>query len=126
MPVGVYTWRGINVRHHRRAESPGYFEPAGGVRALRRRARAAAPHAADVGVEALEGAARRRVRRSTRGRAAASLSDPAGAADGGRRVARAVPALLVGPCGCTRAPSRPDGTLDEKRKEPMSNREKYV
>src|SRR3954462_4243267 len=126
MTLCVYTYRGINVRHHRGAESPGYFESPRFVGVFRRRARAAAAPAADLGLEAPQGAARRLLRRSTRRSATARLSLSPRATDGRRRLARAVPAILDGACRYTRTSPRPDGTRSKERKEPMSNPEKYV
>src|SRR4030095_8584330 len=61
-----------------------------------------------------------------RGSPAARLLDPARTVQGDRCLAASFPAFLDGPRGCARTPSRSDGTGTKQRKEPMSNREKYV
>ena len=108
----VYTWRGICVRHRRRAEPAGHLEPAGVVGALRRRDRAPPAHAADLGLQAPARAARGRVRGSHSGRAAPSLPAETGTASRGGFLAGPVPPVLVRARGCARAPPRPHGSIN--------------
>src|SRR5436190_23789094 len=113
------------VCHPRGAEPPGHPRPAGVVGAIRRRDRAPAADASDLGIQAPPRAARGGLRGGAHRSPAAHLSDPARAAHGGRCVARSVPALLDGPRRCARTPSRSDGTGAEERKGPMTSRETY-
>src|SRR5258705_5522814 len=122
----VYWSYGIFVRHHRGAEPPGHPRSAGVVGALGRRDRAPAAHAADLGVQAPPRVARGRLRGGAHRSPTPRLSTPARAAEAGRRLAGAIPALLDGARRCARTPSRSDGADFQERKEAMSNRETYA
>src|SRR4030095_10043350 len=126
MNLWVYMHHGVVFCHPRGAEPPGHPQPAGILGAIRRRDRAPAADASNLGVQAPPGAARGRLRSVARRSPAARLSDPARAVHGGRRLAGAVPALLDGPRRCARTPSQSDGEEIQERKEPMSNREQYM
>src|SRR5207249_1336199 len=106
---GIYA-HGICVRHSRGAEPTGHLEPPGHVGEVRRRARTAARDAPALRVEAPPGAARGRFRGFASRCAAPRLSAPARTLHGAGLVARPVPAILVGACGCARAPPGPHGT----------------
>src|SRR5256885_16994463 len=91
----LYVRRGIFVCHRRGAQPSGHPRPAALVGALGGRDRAQASAVAAVRLQAPARAARGRVRRITNRSAAAPLSAETGAADGARRLARSLPALLV-------------------------------
>src|ERR1051326_3933789 len=126
MTYQVYSPHGILVRDPRGAEPPHHPPAAGLVGALRWRDRAPAQDAADLGVQAPPRVARGRLRGGAHRGPAARLSAPARAAQGGRRLAGAVPAPLDRPRGPARTPSRSDGADIRERKEAMSNREEYA
>ena len=73
MTIWVYLPRGIVVRDHRGAKPPGHPEPSRLVGAVRRRDRAPAADASDLGVQASPRAARGRLRGSHGRSAAPSL-----------------------------------------------------
>src|ERR1041384_1760134 len=125
MTYQVYSPHGILVRDPRGAEPPDHPPAAGLVGALRRRDRAPPGDAADLGVQAPPGVARGRLRGGAHRAPAARLSAPARAAQGGRRLAGAVPALLDVPRRQARTPSRSDGAGIRGREEAMSTREEY-
>src|SRR5215207_6962193 len=109
----LYACRGISLRHRRRAPQTGHPEPAALVRALRGRARARASPLAAVRLQAPASAARGGVRGLTNRSAAAPLSAEAGAAHGARRMAHALPALLVEARRCPGAAPGEDGEPGE-------------
>src|SRR5215510_4637374 len=95
IPLVEYTSHGIRVRHPRRAEPPRPAEPAGRIRAIGRRARAAARHAPALRVEAPSRIAGGRLRGVQNRSTAPRLPTPARTADGSRLVASPIPAILV-------------------------------
>src|SRR5262249_31759347 len=101
---------GVRLRSARRAEPPRDPEAAVLVRAVGRRDRAPAAHAAADCVEAPARAARGRVRGGHGGRAAPPLPLATRAASGSGGLAGSVPALLVRAPGCPRTPPRPHGS----------------
>src|SRR5579871_4506213 len=119
---------GVRVRRPRRAEPPRHLEPARLLRAVGPRDRETAADGAADRLQALARAARDRLRRVARRRAAAPLPDPTGAADGDRCLARPLSALLVDARRPVGAPPRSDGrhAARQERKETMSNRDKYA
>src|SRR5262245_2674179 len=95
MIIWEYTCRGIYVLCHRRAAPARHLEHALLLRAIGGRADAPSSPAATVGLKAPQGVARGWLRRVAGGGPAAGLSPQSQAAPGGRRVACAVPPLLV-------------------------------
>src|SRR5579864_4951667 len=114
---GVYKECGICIRSHRRAEPPRDIEPPGLVPTVGRRDRASAWYGAAGRVQAPARAARRRFRRIHGGCAAPSLPAETGATSGDRRLAGAVPPVLVRSRGCSRTPPRPHGSIHTNEKE---------
>ena len=117
MPCDVYQKGGICLRDHCRAEPPGDTEPAGFVRTVGWRDRAAPWDAAADRVKAPARAARRRFRGIHGGRTASSLPAETGTTSGGGCLAGAVPSVLVGSPGCSRTPPRPHGEVITNEKE---------
>src|SRR5690349_3667573 len=124
--VEVYKSHGISVLDHCRAEPPRDSESARLGGAFGGRYRGAAAAAAALGLQTPAGVARGRFRGVACRCAAAPLPDPARAAHAGRRLARSVSPLLVGPGRRAGAPPRSHepGTTPEG-KETMSSRENY-
>src|SRR5580698_5695423 len=131
-----YTGRGIIVCGRRGAQPAGHLEPAALVRALGGRDRARASAVAALGLQAPARAAGGGVRGFANRSAAAPLSPAAGAAQGARRLAGSLPALLVEARRCPGATPEqdgegvPEGAVDgarsEGKEEDMSNAEPYA
>src|SRR4051812_1260192 len=117
MNIRLYILSGIYIRHCRRAEPARHPEPAPLVRALGRRDRAQAAAVAAVRIQAPPSTAGSRVRGITHRSAEAPVSTEAGAAHGARRLARALPALLVKAGRCAGAALGKNGQDFYERKE---------
>src|SRR5512132_3971775 len=130
MRHGAYSWHGVCLRNHCRAEPSRDPEPARVVSAVGGGDRARAAHAAAGRVQAPASAARGGVRRIHGGCTAPSLPAETGAPSGGRRLAGPVPPALVRPRRCSRPPPGPDGlihTIETKDEEKeMTDREPYT
>src|SRR5262249_53095340 len=115
------------LRHHRGAEPPRDPEPAGLVRPVGRRDRTSTRDGAAGRVEAPAGAARGRRRGIDRGRATPCLPAEAGTAAGDRRLARAVPAVLVRARRRPRATPRPhESTSNDEKDHAEKDEEKKM
>src|ERR1041384_4027717 len=114
---GLYCDHGDLVRRRRGAPSTGHPEPAALLGALGGRDRAQASTLAAVRLQAPARAARGGVRGITHRSAAAPLSPATGAAEGARRLAGSLPALLVEARRCPREAPGKDGagTLRERK-----------
>ena len=129
MPIGVYEGSGICLRSHCRAEPPRDIGPPGLVPTVGWRDRAPAAYAAADRVKAPAGAARGRFRGIDGGRTTPSLPAEARTSSGGGCLAGAVPSIVVGSPGCSRAPPRSHGseeTAEKENKEKMTDREHYT
>src|SRR3954453_1723547 len=102
---GLYNPHGIYLLDHCRTEPPRHPEPARQRRAVGWRYRSAAGLVATFGLETSASAARGRLRGITRRCPATPIPHQAGASDGNRCLARAVPPLLVATPRCARASS---------------------
>src|SRR5437763_682051 len=109
MTVCAYTCRGIRIRSPRRTAPPGDPEHALLFRALGGRADAPPSPAATIRLQAPQGIARRWLRRISRGGPAAGLSPQSQTAPGNRRLASALPPLLVEARRCAGATPGADG-----------------
>src|SRR5690348_10069397 len=130
MPLSVYIWRGLFIRHRRRAQSTGHPEPAARVRALRGRDRARAAAVAALRLQAPARAARGGLRGITHRRTAPPLSIETRAADGARRLARPLPSLLVEAHRCSGATPGQNGEgalrQSQRKEENMNIREPHT